>query len=185
MGNVAFRRINGHIVPIKMSTKEKVVTGAAASGGIGVAVSAGLRAGSLDLKTQKAAKAAIKFKTSSLFLTKHVGESAGHAASIKAAAQASKASKFAIRAGHTRQIGQLGSTALLGYAANRVLDKTSLKDDPTTRDAISLAVGAGATGIIHSAVNTKKFGIKSGFKTATKYVRKGLVIGLKVAKKRI
>lgn len=166
MSNVTFRRIHGRIVPIKMSTQDKAKAGGAIGAGAVIGASYGARAASTSMKAQSAAKAAAKHKKTAKFLAHHVGVNAAKEDLIKVAKFKTRAMNYKVKSRSARNTGRFLSGALFTYGANKVLDRTRLKDNETAKDAVSVGAGIAGAGTVEIAAHARKFGIKSALKTA-------------------
>lgn len=193
MSKVIFRRIRGRIVPVGMSTEDKLKTVGAAALGVGVAAHSGREAGKLAVKAtkfrSKAGKVAAVAKAlnqgpKSLFGTAHdsplrkfetanfphLKEISGKV--LQKTKQAAKfratASTFAHNSTAIKASGRLGSAALLGYAANKALGHTKLKDHEAAKEGIAIATAAGAAAVIETVATGHAKGAQAAFKYVAK-----------------
>lgn len=158
--NVIFRRINGHIVPIRVSEKQKNVAKGVAAGAAAVGVahsaakfSAGMMHDSALTELQAHAIRGARYdrmnealKHGPLFVQAQKEQvSKMHEIERFAVKQSRKIEKSAFKVRHA---GTVATAALLGYGANKILNETQLKDKPKARFAVASGASLGATFLV-------------------------------------
>lgn len=165
---ISFRRIHGRIVPINMSHEDKVKVGGAVGAGVAAGALFGSRKATTAIKSAQALVAAKKSTIVSKFLTKHVGAIAGVEDLAKAAKFKVRSSQYALKSAKAATHGKLISGGLFAYAANKVLNKTKLKNDEPTKLAIETGSAIAGAKVVEVAAHARLFGIKSAVKTLGK-----------------
>jgi hypothetical protein len=166
MSNVSFRRINGHIVPIKQGGSHKTATIAKdvakgtgiAAAGVGTALASGSLSAELALRAQKLHA----FATSAeVHANRAWSKDGGGAQALKHMAKSEKliersarASRFSTKA---MNYGHVAGAALIGTGINKALSHTALKDHDEARQTIS-GIGGGAAVFAVKSVYAERFG---------------------------
>jgi hypothetical protein len=159
---VAFRRVNGHIIPIRISekTKDRSIGAAAIAAGLGVSHQTAKANHDLIYKSAKAFDASRGFTAKAhaikadavgkgpLFM--HAAEQTtkktlNHAAKSRQIANQLEKASFRVR-----HIGTASTAGLFAYGTNKVLKETNLEDSPKTRAAVSAGSAAAATFAVRS-----------------------------------
>lgn len=157
--NVSFRRIGGRVVPIRIND-HRVQGAALGAAGIAAAVatgkvSAGMMHQSAHIENEARNLGAVYTKLKAM---KSQGPLFEHASNDKlmtvgrtALRNAVKSKQLEKAAFSVRNVGTLGSAALIGAGVHKALAHSSVKNDKKTRAAISTGAGVAATFAIRSA----------------------------------
>lgn len=169
MGAVIFRRIGGHVVPIKLNQEQRQRTrGAAeAAAGAGLAVGAGEVSARLSKRAERLEDMAYKAEHKASQAWGGI-QNAGRQMNFFAKRQTERAhrymrfsdklmehaNKVTATSKNVRRFGTVGAAGLVGVGVERALrDKT--KDNPEARAAISGASGAAAGFIVHNTFRNR------------------------------